>query len=69
MTYAQRLEAAFDAAQSDELTRLKGEAGVLRGLLREANGVIDSCINYDDSETAELCALRDKIDAAMKVAP
>jgi chromosome condensin MukBEF complex kleisin-like MukF subunit len=53
-----------DAA--DELARLRGEAKVLRDLLREAAGVLETIDSEDDAERDELTALLAAIGGALQ---
>jgi hypothetical protein len=60
---------AVNAEQAEELARLRGEAGVLRDLLKAANEQITITINDNDMESDEwmlLTALSTKIDAALR---
>ncbi len=54
------------ADQSDELTKLKGEAKVLRDLLGLALGVVDSAEAEDSEEAEMLMQLYNKINAALR---
>ena len=48
-----------------EIERLKGEAAVLRGLLCEALGVIETIDDEESDEWEMLTALKTKIEAAI----
>ena len=50
---------------TDELTRLRGESKVLRGLLREAADVLETIDSDDDTERDELTALLAAIGMAL----
>ncbi len=51
---------------TDELTRLRGEAKVLRDLLREAADVLETIDSENDDERDELTALLAAIGGALK---
>jgi hypothetical protein len=53
------------AMQAHEIKRLRGEAGVLRGLLRECVKVIDTIESESVDEFDNLCDLTDKVQAAI----
>lgn len=64
-TYIWAAEEAYKTA--DEITRLRGEAGVLMGLLRECLVIVDVChIEAESTEEREkLGALMNSIHAAL----
>jgi hypothetical protein len=64
------MEIHFAPVPVSELQRLRGEAGVLRGLLRECAGVIDTLVDDSDEDTEPLSTLRDKaMNAVRSVSP
>jgi len=72
--YSVRLERAFDAQPdlTSEIARLKGEAGVLRGLLMRARDVIEIVIKDDEVESDEgykMARLSDAIAKAVWMPP
>lgn len=67
-------EPIIDAIQdlTDEIARLKGEAGVLRRLLMKARDVIEVVINDNDMEPDEgykMAQLSDAIAGALQIPP
>lgn len=64
-----RLEAAVKAERenvSEELIRLRGEAGVLIGLLQAALQIIETVDGEDDCECNQLMELQNKIVYAIR---
>lgn len=64
-----RLEAAVKAERenvSEELIRLRGEAGVLIGLLQAALQIIETVDGEDDGECNQLMELQNKIVYAIR---
>jgi hypothetical protein len=53
------------ARQFDEIVWLKGEAGVLRGLLRQALAVIETIDDEESDEWMMLAVLKTKMEAAI----